>query len=491
MNSLIDETSQVIIIHLSDIHFGRQHRFNPSDTPNGDKPFEKDFPTLIQKLQEDLSTKDPRCPVIICITGDIVETASVEEFNLAENFIKELRKINILGKTRSLKSIFIVPGNHDIKYDSENIGIRWQQFTDFFNRVYDTKILRENPWQFAQVYDRVDEFGIIVVSINSSIYIEKDKPDEDRGRLDIKQLTQIEEQLMSISSDRLKKSIKIAIMHHHPVLIPALAEPGRGYDAVHNSGKLITILGRYGFHLILHGHKHNPYTFTDDTRSAHQNTLDHPILIAAGGSVGSLDIPNNPRSTNCYNLITVKWHPAGKQSRVKIITKGLSLFNDDNTARLPTQWKWSTLKIDDRPFFGFHYLPTPTILKLRKFDEKIDKQFEKIRREKYEKTRGNLPVVQVLPSLIPGQAYEAILWIVQHPYGEKKPERDIPTKVTWSAGKMFEVISITRDQNPNYCVKYDYWGPMLVQAKLEFSDKHEALIHIYAKMPTAYEINSI
>ncbi len=49
-------------------------------------------------------------------------------------------------------------------------------------------------------------------------------------------------------------------------------EPEGGYDAVHNSGKLLTILRRHGFHVILHGHKHDPYVFTEDSRSAFRKT---------------------------------------------------------------------------------------------------------------------------------------------------------------------------------------------------------------------------
>jgi hypothetical protein len=84
----------------------------------------------------------------------------------------------------------------------------------------------------------------------------------------------------------LQRAIKIALIHHHPVLIAALAEPGRGYDAVLNSGRLLTILRKHGFHMILHGHKHDPYVFTEDSRSAFRTSSQNPILIAAGGSVG-------------------------------------------------------------------------------------------------------------------------------------------------------------------------------------------------------------
>lgn len=42
-----DETRQVLIVHLSDVHFGARHRFNPPASPSGDVPDEIAYPTLI------------------------------------------------------------------------------------------------------------------------------------------------------------------------------------------------------------------------------------------------------------------------------------------------------------------------------------------------------------------------------------------------------------------------------------------------------------
>jgi len=135
-----------------------------------------------------------------------------------------------------------------------------------------TKVNCDDPWSLVRLHDRIDDLGAVILSLNSAIYVEKGKLDQDRGNLDVKQLQIAENALSNLEPQGLKSAIRIALIHHHPVLIPPLAEPGRGYDAVHNSGKLLTILRKYGFHLILHGHKHNPFTFTDDTQSASQES---------------------------------------------------------------------------------------------------------------------------------------------------------------------------------------------------------------------------
>ncbi|MCG8508698.1 MAG: metallophosphoesterase, partial [Rhodospirillales bacterium] len=367
MAELREKTSQIELVHISDVHFGDKHRFIPPQTPLGDRPEEAEFPSLLDKLKTDLDDIDPGCPVLICITGDIAERADVTEFQRAEEFIRGLAEVPILGRARGLGCIFLVPGNHDVAFNSGEIGIRWQQWTEFFNRTFNTNIKREEPWAFVKVHDRVDDLNAVVVSLNSSIYVEEGKPDEDRGRLDIKQLTVLEKQLEDIDATRLTNSVRVALIHHHPVLLPPLAEPNRGYDAVHNSGKLLAILRRYGFHVVLHGHKHNPHTFTDDTRSAHQEASDYPILIAAGGSAGSTSLPHSPNIANCYNRITIKWHPEGCQARVRVETRGLNIFNKDGTERLPTRWNWYTMGVDDRHFLGLNRAHESEASSIRKF----------------------------------------------------------------------------------------------------------------------------
>ncbi|MEZ5952199.1 MAG: hypothetical protein R3C12_24015 [Planctomycetaceae bacterium] len=74
------------------------------------------------------------------------------------------------------------------------------------------------------------------------------------------------EDLLKKHKESIGKSI-LALIHHHPVLIPALVEADRNYDAVLRSGHLLNLLNKYGFHLVLHGHKHWPCTFTVDNKT--------------------------------------------------------------------------------------------------------------------------------------------------------------------------------------------------------------------------------
>ena len=47
----------------------------------------------------------------------------------------------------------------------------------------------------------------------------------------------------------------------------------RGYDAIVDSSDFLGTLQSNGFHMILHGHKHNPFVFACDTRSAFEELV--------------------------------------------------------------------------------------------------------------------------------------------------------------------------------------------------------------------------
>ena len=72
------------------------------------------------------------------------------------------------------------------------------------------------------------------------------------------------------------------MVHHHPILLPTLAEPGRGYDAINGAQHLLTMLHRYGFHVLLHGHKHYPHTFHENVRNAFERTDEHTLVKTCG-----------------------------------------------------------------------------------------------------------------------------------------------------------------------------------------------------------------
>jgi 3',5'-cyclic AMP phosphodiesterase CpdA len=478
----IDErhsTKQVVIVHLSDLHFGKHHRFNPPPTTAGDIPVREGYPTLLEKLAQDLDQPDPKCPTLLCVTGDVAETGDPKEFGDAELFLRELASVKVFGHERPLRDIFLVPGNHDVVYGGATPRERLTGYAQLLGSLSSVFMPADDPWSWPLLYDRAEDCGFIVVTLNSSIYVQKDKPDQDRGHLDVKQLKKLDDALNNVPADRLNQAIKIALIHHHPVLIPALAEPGRGYDAVHNSGKLLTILRRYGFHVILHGHKHDPYIFTEDSRSAFNKTNQNPILVAAGGSLGSNELPLNRQ--NCYNRISIKWHPAARQARILIETIGLNVFDEDGNEALPGNWTWKVLRREDIHFLKGQCVPTVSAGVIATVRDDTTLLANDHRHSEYDRLRGNMLCVDVRPSLSPNQGYEAIVWITPHP---NRKGAELPTQVEWSAGKKFHAVyNVAREEDSRFCGRFDYWGPMLIQATVLFADGTKERAFIYARIP--------
>jgi len=469
-------TRQIVIIHLSDLHFGEKHRFNPPRTPSGDRPGRNGYPTAIEKLAEDLRQDEPGCPVILCLTGDFAESGRTTEFGEAEAFIRGLCEIPVFGSKRGLDCMFLIEGNHDVDFTATDMRSRHAAYSQMMSNLHKEHYDASAPLEWPIVHNRIKDLGIVVVTLNSSMYVHKDSPDAQRGQIDVQQLRILEKGLKEIPSTDLHGAIKIALIHHHPVLIPALAEPGRGYDAVLNSGKLLSILRRYGFHMVLHGHKHDPYVFTEDSRSAIRISNQNPIMVAAGGSFGSTELPD--RRDNCYNRISIKWHPSASQARILIETVGLTVIDKDGQESLPSDWKWKTLRKEDVHFLKGECIPRKKIGAETLLPSPQQLEAGDHRKKEYKRLRRNLPCVEVRPSLWPDQGYEAVVWMCEHTNAEK------PKIVTWSAGPMFPAVTrIARDVDARFCATFNYWGPMLIQAAMTFDDNTVEYAFIYARMP--------
>jgi 3',5'-cyclic AMP phosphodiesterase CpdA len=470
----VHDTPQLTIVHLSDIHFGRHHRFDPPATPAGDPAPVAGYPTLVETLRkesEELRLNTNK--VIVCITGDLSQNGSYDELKSVDRLLRDLQAAPLFGQQLTLEDIFIVPGNHDLVYSEREIEPRWERWLAAYNRWYRTS--HTSPYAAVKVHDRVETHGAVVVTINSAILVQKDTPAQDRGCVEIAQLQAIKKALDEIPAHSLHRAIKIALLHHHPVLIPPLAESRRGYDAVLFSGELLTMLRRYGFHLVLHGHKHDPHVFTDDTRRNTGGVPRGSLLIVAGGSAGSRELPAD--RPNTYNRITVKWHPAAGQWRACVKTQQL-VTRSNGEDLLPPDWHWTDLDTDDRSFYPGRRLPPVKMKAIDTFDGQ-----DGPRRAEYNRSRGNMIGIEVLPSLDPDQAYEVRLWII----GRKRDEEDEPLSVTWSAGPSFGMVTVHRDEDANFCASFSYWESMLVQARLEFEKGEPVNLFAFARIPESYE----
>lgn len=471
------------IVHVSDLHFGPSHRFEHLTTAGGDRV--ADGQTLLESLKADLvsvlseETPESSAPIIIAVTGDLTDTAAPEQFREASILILGLEAFL---KDRDARAI-VVPGNHDVQWaepNRDNRLIAWRAFAR--DRLQRKAVgLLEHP--FAQVYDEyAASHGTIVAAINSAGFVERGKPDENRGRISSEGIADLDRQLASLPAE--DTSLRIALVHHHPILIPDLVEAGRGYDAIVDGGDLLKVLRRHGFHLILHGHKHLPFNFSEDSRAAYstrQPREQRPIFVVCGGSVGSSEVSDRMATpTNYYNIIRIKWLPMSGECRSRVEPRQLVRY-DSGTLLPRGEWHWESGLADDRCFEppSAERDDVPHHGRMVPFaNSGID---DSPRISTYERNRGAFPVMEIRPSLLPSQAHEAHVWIEHHAAEMVTPDKRL-VKVVWSAGERHEVTSVSDDQSDGFAAIFTYYGPMLVMAELTFADGHQSTEYIYVPM---------
>ncbi len=492
------------ILHLTDLHFGPKHRFNPPKTADGTFAATAGTVSLLESVRSDLERIDTAARdsaptakaedlrLIVALTGDLTETGENTQFASARAFIDGLSSKPIFGCTLSEKDVFIIPGNHDLTFADESAVRRWAEYCEFESEHrkragVDARMV--NPSRPSDLSTVIVGDGLIVAQLNSCAYIKKnDKSEVNRGHIDTETLVRLDEQFAQMTEAVRDGAVKIALIHHHPVVLPMLVDAGKGYDGVVNANPLLTLLAKYRFHAVLHGHKHAPHTFSYDAVCAWTSVPVQPMMVIAGGSAGMGDpseMPDGPGATNTYNLIDIKWHPRSYQARVRVETRGLVRYDKkDGTELLPHRLHWQTLRIDDRlisttrpwkPRGEGNLTPRP-----RSAVE--DQAFDDRRSKAIADTRRNYPAIEVMPSLRAGQGYEARVWIE----GQKdNPAYEEPDSVEWSAGPVFgQVYRSLASPGGSFEARFSYFKPMLIQARLYWKKrKNPSLAYIYAHLP--------
>ena len=498
LDLIMNDFPQIKIIHVSDIHFGKNHICNPQDPSGSGRGYlslaklivnDASHPDWTQVTWASKSDKYPDPPLLLAITGDITQRAEPDEFDQAYEFITSLLDKELFGCKTSLNETFVVPGNHDVVFNKKESEHRFGEYCNFYNKLYEK--IQPSERKFARPVNANElntvhvfpENRFLIAEVNSCLYVEKETEDESRGQVDQEAIRSLRSQLEDIKTES-RDWIKVALMHHHPVLFPTLVEPGRGYDSIVNANSLLRLLREHGFHLILHGHKHFPQLFTYDPEAAWAiPQVSIPQLIVAGGSCGSKGLPEGLHQCNTYNLITMKWNPSALQGRVEVITRGLVRTGND-CALDPDQWSWKTIRRFDKILSPYTHIPRPGPARREAFPDKRDTA-EDGRNKEYSRLRFNMPVVEVMPSVLPGMGYEARVWLVKHRYHQESPIR-----VTWSAGDKFERKVCKLDAAPEFCVSFHYWGPMVIQAVLEFADNTIEYSYMYARLPETANLDS-
>ncbi|MCP4660653.1 MAG: AAA family ATPase [bacterium] len=246
----VDES--ITLLHLSDIQFGRSHRFGSGE------PSE----TLAETLAEDLTSlaeDHDLQPDLVVVTGDLASWGRHSEFDEALHFLEEIERLLGLRRGRTI----VIPGNHDVNFKASEAYFRqceaderepdppywpkWQGYARFFRHFYrdvaGADFTEEKPWTLFQV----PELKVVVAGLNSTM-AESHRESDHVGFLGERQLVWFADKLRPF---RDKEWMRIGVVHHNPIRAAA-----DDCDNLRDADDLERILGPF-LHLILHGHTHD------------------------------------------------------------------------------------------------------------------------------------------------------------------------------------------------------------------------------------------
>lgn len=320
----------VVLLHLSDLHFGDKNRFQGRDL----KGFGHQTSQAVKNALQEL--KWPRPVDLVVISGDIAEVAKPKEFEQGVSFLSALMDGLSLTPSRAI----CIPGNHDISWpsckkvdaDQERLEfddteyqkqVHTAKFEDY-NQFFLQKFYRIPDANLAQLPGRtsldvktgaylhdfvIDGIPISLAGLNTS---ERETHKVHGGELGREQAEAL---IGKWNTEEYRSYFKIAVAHHNPLTTPSenlqwseewlnrqIAEKKLDVTAdwlrhyttdmagFKNADLLKRVVRETGVHLVLHGHHH---------------TSDGPISWFCNGgvsapilSVGSFGLNHDQIPTN-------------------------------------------------------------------------------------------------------------------------------------------------------------------------------------------------
>ncbi|MBX5321175.1 metallophosphoesterase [Candidatus Bathyarchaeota archaeon A05DMB-3] len=215
-------------------------------------------------------------PDVAIVTGDLTEDGLIGEFKEAKRYLALIK----------CKRLIVGSGNHDARTTG------YLLFPKFFG----------NPSSVTKIDD------IAIIMLNSS------RPDRDDGEIGYNQGLWMKNQL-----ENCKDAFKIIALHHHLIPVP---DTGMERNIVSDAGDLLWTLTKYGFNLVLCGHRHRPWTWTlgklmiihagtvstDRLRGFYQNTyniiqVEGEKIVASLKVVGGQECALNQVSIEAVNSL--------------------------------------------------------------------------------------------------------------------------------------------------------------------------------------------
>jgi 3',5'-cyclic AMP phosphodiesterase CpdA len=277
----------MLILHLSDLHYGPQSRFAGLDP----KPLAKAFGGHIRRIREEFAL-GPAVDLVV-VSGDVVETALPADYRAAGEFLTRLG--GELGLEH--RRFVFCPGNHDVDTVAcEHVALdrKKERFDDaeFRRRMDATKLDEYHAFlrtfygvaDLSEVFTPLDQHAALYVFENLRLSVAalnscerySHLPEHRRGEIGRAQARAV---MDSWRTGRERDWLKILVLHHNPAgdvpqnvrswreVLLSQAQAGKldkdllaAYEAdlagFEGSELLKSIVGDCSVQLVLHGHHH-------------------------------------------------------------------------------------------------------------------------------------------------------------------------------------------------------------------------------------------
>jgi 3',5'-cyclic AMP phosphodiesterase CpdA len=286
----------ITLLHVSDVQFGRNHRFGRLGLPPPDDTFDSLFARLLDDLAL-LQRDQGLSPDLLVVSGDLAEWGMPQEFRDALHFLEQLT--DALGLKRD--RVILVPGNHDVNRkaceayfkDREADGEKplppywpkWRHYHALFQQFYRDQpgisFTKDEPWTWYEVAD----LRVVVAGLNSTM-AESHEDGTHYGHLGETQLRWFKDRLAPFKE---KGCLRLGVVHHN-------YRRGSADDDenLRDADDLQRLLGPY-LNLLLHGHTHN----------ARLDRMANGVPILSAGSAALAREARPEEVPNQYQVIRI------------------------------------------------------------------------------------------------------------------------------------------------------------------------------------------
>lgn len=287
------------ILHLSDFHYGDDHKWNFNN--------KKHDQSLVEQLDKTLGDERPS---VLIICGDFVGKGSDNEYKIATKEIEDFLEKDSL---KNLERILFVPGNHDVVRNVDG-SVSFDNYRKFRNDVlenfekkksnrrtkpelkipdYLSRKMDDHNMDFIFFEDKISNINHLIIGLNTIVSLPSDESELEQinkselGYFGQKQLTifsELCEYVEKMNKD--KEIIKSVVFHHHIVSVGSVdikylntmktSIIADARDALEQFRKNNVSFIYHG-----HGHQHSSVTICDNLAEYKKN-----IHIIASGGVG-------------------------------------------------------------------------------------------------------------------------------------------------------------------------------------------------------------